>query len=147
MLVALSELCTGCQRCALICSYVHTGAFAPSRSRIWVIRARRRIDAPMVCSQCGLCIDACPVEALKRDPKTRAVVVDEERCTGCGFCAAACPWGVITLDPVTGKALKCDLCGGDPACVKECPENALRFLDVREAAGFRRSSIVKLVGE
>lgn len=84
---------------------------------------------------------------MKRDPKTRAVVVDEERCTGCGFCAAACPWGVITLDPVTGKALKCDLCGGDPACVKECPENALRFLDVREAAGFRRSSIVKLVGE
>lgn len=146
-LVALPERCTGCQRCVLACSYAHAQSFSPSKSRIWVVRAKRRIDYPIFCNQCGLCVSACPAGALSRDAKTGAVVVDEEKCVGCGFCVRACPWGLIVLDSETGKAIKCDLCGGDPACVKECPEAALLFVDLNEAASAKRSLLVRLLGE
>ena len=29
--------------------------------------------------------------------------------------------------PVTGRVLKCDLCDGDPICVKVCPTGALNY--------------------
>jgi Fe-S-cluster-containing hydrogenase component 2 len=40
-------------------------------------------------------------------------------------CVPACPFDVVFIAP-TGEVLKCDLCGGDPACVKACstrPDN------------------------
>ncbi|MCK5916630.1 MAG: 4Fe-4S binding protein, partial [Deltaproteobacteria bacterium] len=30
------DKCTGCNRCAYVCSAVHTGAFAPTQARIKV---------------------------------------------------------------------------------------------------------------
>jgi Fe-S-cluster-containing hydrogenase component 2 len=144
-LIALPDRCTGCQRCTLACSYAHTKTYSPSKSRIWVIRLERKIDQPIFCNQCGICISACPVNALSRDKKTGAIIVNEERCIGCGYCVNACPWGVIIVDHITHKAIKCDLCGGDPACVKECPEQALWFVDIREAAKFKRGATVKLL--
>ena len=33
-------------------------------------------------------------------------------------------------NPDTHKAFKCDLCGGDPACVKSCPTGALEYVDM-----------------
>lgn len=74
-------------------------------------------------------------------------MVDEEKCVGCGFCVIACPWGLVVLDPMKRKAIKCDLCGGDPVCVKECPEKALLLVDLNEAALARRSLLVRLLGE
>ncbi|MEM4497473.1 MAG: 4Fe-4S dicluster domain-containing protein [Nitrososphaerota archaeon] len=146
-LIALPERCTGCQRCVLACSYAHAQSFSPSKSRIWVMRAKRKIDYPVFCNQCGLCINACPTGALYRDAKTRAVIIDENKCIGCGFCVGACPWGLIILDPGIKKAIKCDLCGGNPACVKECPEKALLFVDLNEAAFAKRSLFIRLMGE
>ncbi|NDA14992.1 MAG: (Fe-S)-binding protein, partial [Gammaproteobacteria bacterium] len=29
----------------------------------------------------------------------------------------------------SGKVDKCDLCGGDPQCVKACPTDAITYLD------------------
>jgi Fe-S-cluster-containing hydrogenase component 2 len=31
------------------------------------------------------------------------------------------------FDPERSLALKCDLCGGDPECVKNCPQRAIVF--------------------
>jgi Fe-S-cluster-containing hydrogenase component 2 len=39
-----------------------------------------------------------------------------------------CPVGGISLDPVTNVAFKCDLCGGDPECVKYCYNEALAYI-------------------
>jgi Fe-S-cluster-containing dehydrogenase component len=54
------------------------------------------------------------------------VVVDAKKCDGCGECVPACPYGMID-QYASGKAYKCDLCGGDPACANECHYGALVF--------------------
>jgi Fe-S-cluster-containing hydrogenase component 2 len=46
------------------------------------------------------------------------------------MCLIACPFGIIRLNPKSHKIIKCDLCGGDPICVKSCPTQALKFVEV-----------------
>ena len=54
------------------------------------------------------------------------------------------PLGVTICDgntPVRAKvACKCDLCGGDPQCVKFCISGALQYVEAEEAFAFRRAS-------
>ena len=57
------------------------------------------------------------------------VSVDTSKCIGCMTCLAVCPLGCIK----TGTyAVKCDLCKGEdmPACVKNCPNKALVYMDL-----------------
>ena len=86
-----------------------------------------------VCRQCNMadCYLACAYDALTLDKATGARIIDAEKCTGCGECFAACPWDKIVKDEATGVYSKCDLCGGDPQCVKYCPADALSFVDLR----------------
>ena len=44
---------------------------------------------------CEGCVEACPVDALKRED---VVVVDSEKCISCSACVEACPKGAISLD-------------------------------------------------
>ena len=128
VLIIEPEKCTSCRLCELVCSQKNVGIFRPSRSRIWVaINPEQAFYFPMVCLQCheAPCIDECPSEALVRDPVTNAVVVVEENCDECGLCEPACPYGVIRC--LDGKAQKCELCGGDPECVRFCSPGALRY--------------------
>lgn len=47
------------------------------------------------CTGCGLCVEECPVEAIRLDGGV--AVVDEGTCTACGACVTACPSGAIAL--------------------------------------------------
>lgn len=144
-LVVAPDKCTGCHRCEMACSFAKFKTISPAKSAIHVVRKHHApVDTPMFCTQCGLCIDVCPADALSRDPETQAVVVDREKCVGCENCVATCPYGVITVDPEKEKAIKCDHCGGDPECVKMCPENALQYLDVNKASYFKRMAFANL---
>ena len=44
------------------------------------------------CTGCGVCVDICPVEAIRIE-NGKAVIGDE--CTECGACAAECPQEAI----------------------------------------------------
>ncbi len=124
--------CTGCLQCEMACSYQAEGVFNPSRSRIKVFTFHEAGRfAPYTCTQCdeAWCLRACPVEAITTDPGTGAKVVDEGKCVGCKVCTIACPFGTINYHHVTGKVVKCDLCGGDPACAKACPTAAISWTD------------------
>lgn len=47
------------------------------------------------CTGCGLCVDTCPVEAIKLDDDTAKV--DEDLCTDCGTCVDECPNDAISV--------------------------------------------------
>lgn len=119
--------CTGCRLCELVCSLRHEGTCNPRRSRIRVRRESLRLDLPEVCIQCEerSCTKACPHQALIEDERG-AIRVKEERCTACGACVFACPYHAIQIHPSRHVAMVCDLCDGDPACVKYCVLGALR---------------------
>ena len=128
------ERCSGCRTCEVACSLKNTGQSNPTRSRIRVIRFERTGEyhnyIPMVCQQCStpLCMEACPVNAISKDRETGAMVVDSDASVGCRVCTIACPIGGISIDPVTEVAYKCDLCGGDPECVKHCDLEAIKYV-------------------
>jgi len=68
------------------------------------------------------CITACPVAAISK--QDGIVRINREACIGCGLCVQVCPEQAIWMDG-ENNAYKCDFCGGDPACVKECVTGAL----------------------
>ncbi len=75
-----------------------------------------------ICHHCGNpppCAQACPEDAFYYDARSHAAVIAQERCTRCMECVPACPFGVMYVAP-DGELLKCDLCGGEPACVEAC---------------------------
>ena len=47
-----------------------------------------------VCVACGVCMKACPRDAISIHRGCYAVV-DEEKCVGCGLCGMHCPAGCI----------------------------------------------------
>ena len=119
------DKCTGCHRCDLWCSLTKDGVCNPARARIHVMRREPDLDTPITCTQCGVCLSACPYDAIKRSIKTGAVFVEDKSCKKCGICVMACPTGMLTYAPGSKIPSKCDLCGGDPECVKHCREGAL----------------------
>ena len=69
------------------------------------------------------------IEALTWDDQVGVVRVDAEKCNDCGLCIEACEEGAIFMDPISGIVNICDLCNGDPECVKWCPEDVLKRID------------------
>ncbi len=124
------DRCTGCSLCRAACSLHMFGGFNPNKAMIRVeSRWENLVHLPVVCRHCDnpLCLRVCPVSAITRDERTGAVVIDREKCIACGLCSRFCPLEMIHADPETGAAYKCDLCGGDPACVQMCPYGALEY--------------------
>ena len=102
------------------------------------------------------CASACPVTALRKT-KLGPVVYDKDKCIGCRYCMWACPFGAIgsEWESLAPKIQKCTLCADRlemepptelngrtlppeerealraafaiPACVKQCPADALHF--------------------
>ncbi len=162
-----TKKCQGCISCMLACSLVHEGVENPSLSRIQIMQNSFASfpDDVMIaqCRQCvdPLCVDACPVGALKADPAYGNVrMVAKDVCVGCGRCVNACPFTpsrpVVAPDESFGgnkKSRKCDLCAGAPfhwdeagggpngkqACVEVCPVGAIRFtseIPVQDDTGY-----------
>lgn len=138
--------CTGCRICELVCSLSHEGECNPLKSRVRVFKVEEEgIDMPCVCLHCEdpVCRDVCPVDAIKTDPDTGAVLINEELCVGCRACTLVCPYGAIAMDISRGIMLKCDLCDGEPKCVKFCLTNAIVFERSDVADALRRESAMQ----
>jgi len=129
-IVVRAERCSGCRACQVACVVQHEGVFGTSTARIRVVKDEARgLDEPHVCRLCrrAPCVAACPTGALHKDEASGAVQIHEDKCIGCSACVDACPFGMPFLHHVSGLALICDLCGGDPACVKRCATQAIIY--------------------
>jgi Fe-S-cluster-containing dehydrogenase component len=126
------DKCTGCGLCGLVCSLYHEALVWPFQSRIEHIefddKEKGFIFVPVVCQQCEepTCIPSCVRNAIYRNEETGAVIIDEEKCMHCRICVFTCPFGGVMVG-INGRIFKCDLCGGEPECVKVCPADALSF--------------------
>jgi Fe-S-cluster-containing hydrogenase component 2 len=163
-LFALRNQCTECNVCEVACSLVHSpdGEINPQLARIRIDHAPEkpsRVNSDglgfvaEICHHCGNpppCAEVCPTDAFYYDPKTLAAVIDQDKCIQCMECVPGCPFDVVFVAP-SGELLKCDLCAGDPVCVKACstrPEllnqgkqyNRMPVLFYEEQADFNRLS-------
>ena len=106
------------------------------------------VDVVNVCSYCQLeewaegstdfpCANTCPEDAIITVPEGEGKEgvygmgykwIDRDKCLGldkCWRCAEICEdqfASGISFDPIEKKAQVCSRCGGDPECVKVCPE-------------------------
>ena len=110
----------------------------PSREVLDIIKEEGG-DVLDLCYQCGTCTATCPWNNVKTFPvrklmhRSQLGLIDfgDEyiwQCVGCRMCMLACPYGNIIVSE-KGCAEKCDLCDGDPECVKFCASGAMRFTD------------------
>ena len=131
MLIIDHEKCTGCRLCELVCSVYHSGVSNPTRSRIHIVKFYNQgINIPMVCQQCkdAACMAVCPKDAIYRDAELGRVMINYDLCIGCKMCVAACPFGGMGVDK-EGTVIKCDLCDGDPQCVRFCDMKAVDYVE------------------
>lgn len=144
------EKCTGCRTCELTCSFLHVGEFNPLRSRISVVSFEKEgFFYPAVCQQCNPapCMMVCPVGAIVHNESTGAREVNHEVCIRCKMCMIACPFGATFYDDRANQIIKCDLCGGEPACVKMCKGEALSFTVLSPAVNSKKRAAAAKIKE
>lgn len=142
---AREEYCIGCRLCEVYCATQHSKSKniikayrdEPEAVPRLFVEESGHVSFAVQCRHCddAPCIDACITGAMHLDPKTSAVLCDEEKCVGCWMCIMVCPFGVIRRNVTDRKiASKCDLCigEGEPACVVHCPNEALVYEEREE---------------
>ena len=128
------DKCVGCYACHIACLDAHhdvEDVDAKSHRKVKkVVKNQFEKNICPGCAHCGICIKACPVQSIYKDPKTGFVLTDKEKCIGCHACEKVCPKDVIHFDK-DGKMEKCDGCierireGREPACVRVCFPGAI----------------------
>ena len=122
------DKCVGCYACHIACLDAHHDVEdVDAKSHRTVKKVVKNQFEKNICC---ICIKACPVQAIYKDPKTGFVLTDKEKCIGCHACEKVCPKDVIHFDK-DGKMEKCDGCierireGREPACVRVCFPGAI----------------------
>jgi Fe-S-cluster-containing dehydrogenase component len=102
------------------------------------------------CMHCNqpACAAACLTKAMLKTEEG-PVIWREDKCMGCRFCMLSCPFNIPTFeyDSPIPRIMKCHLCferlkeGEEPACVENCPEEAIIFGTRRELLDEARTRI------
>ena len=142
------EKCVGCLTCTQACSVKHTGTVNPLLSRIAAVKLQMGIECiNVVCMQCesAACEIICPAKAISLDELLGRKVVDYDICIGCKMCMTVCPFGCMNFDSINKRVFKCELCDGDPICVKFCQYDALQYIEPSEQVTMKRTVLAEKV--
>jgi carbon-monoxide dehydrogenase iron sulfur subunit len=83
-------------------------------------------------------MNVCPVKAISRDEELGRVFVDYDICIGCRSCVTVCPFGAMNFNIKDKQIFKCDLCDGDPQCVRFCEVKAIEYLEVDDVSIYKK---------
>ncbi len=145
--------CIGCRTCEWACADAHKDAglefpedvdFSVVRTtseKQWTVANRYQTEKGIVyakkqCMHClqPACASACLTRAMHKTPEG-PVVWTANRCMGCRFCMVSCPFDMpkFEYNKAVPRIQKCVMCaerlaeGKQPACVENCPAQALTF--------------------
>ena len=163
-----ATLCTGCQTCETSCAQannlpepkdqVKVGTERnTSENQRTVINAFKNAKGDEVymkkqCMQCNepACAAACLTQAMYKT-KEGPVIWRGDKCMGCRYCMVSCPFDIPKFEyhSANPKIEKCIMCyekiitGKVPACVENCPSQALIFGKRRDMIKEARKRIVE----
>ena len=146
-----STRCAGCQGCEIACAEAN-GLPAPVDTlQAGVVRKTDELHRTVVnafntskgeaylkkqCMHCNepACTAACLTQAMYKT-KEGAVIWRGDKCMGCRYCMVSCPFDIPKFEYHSSnpKIEKCNMCYGRlregkiPACVENCPAEALIF--------------------
>jgi formate dehydrogenase iron-sulfur subunit len=151
-----STRCGGCQGCEIICAETN-GLVAPletmqagilrktDESHRTVVNAfktsKGEVYLKKQCMHCNkpACTAACLTQAMFKTNEG-PIIWRGDKCMGCRYCMVSCPFDVPKFEyhSANPKIEKCNMCydrlteGKIPACVENCPAEALVFGTRRE---------------
>lgn len=82
-----------CNCCGCCCGMIQAIKSFDIRNAVVTSNWLVEVD-PAVCTGCGACVRACPVEAFSSG---RPVTCEQDICLGCGICCSACKFGAIKM--------------------------------------------------
>jgi formate dehydrogenase iron-sulfur subunit len=151
-----STRCAGCQTCESACAEanglpeptatIEAGVVRKTdESHRTVVNAfnskKGEVYAKKQCMHCNepACTAACLTQAMFKT-KEGPVIWRGDKCMGCRYCMVSCPWDIPKFEfhSANPKIEKCNMCyarlseGKIPACVENCPAEALIFGNRRD---------------
>ena len=152
-----SARCKGCRGCEYDCADANNlpvpiptkdikGLRKPDEAHRTVVNeyntSKGKVFVKMQCMHCNepACGAACLTQAMSKT-KEGPVIWRGEKCMGCRYCMVSCPFDIPKFEyhSPNPKIQKCTMCfetrvqkGELPACVENCPNEALMFGTRRE---------------
>jgi Fe-S-cluster-containing dehydrogenase component len=172
VLVDLTQ-CAGCRNCEASCAEANglpepdwSDDFSYEKERSttetqWTavnryVTSRGEVFVKRQCMHCvtPACAAGCLTKALYKTDEG-PVIWREPKCMGCRYCMVSCPFDVPKFEyhSAVPKIQKCRMCfervadGGTPACVENCPQEALTFGKRGDLLRLARERIVQNPGQ
>ena len=162
-----STRCVGCQSCESSCAEAHGLPQPEDYPEVGVIRktnenrrtvvnvyetSKGEVYVKRQCMHCNqpACASACLTQAMHKTEEG-PVIWRGDKCMGCRYCMVSCPFDVPKFEyhSANPEITKCTMCferlqeGKLPACVENCPAEALVFGTRRELIAEARRRIAE----
>ncbi|HKJ79876.1 MAG TPA: 4Fe-4S dicluster domain-containing protein [Prolixibacteraceae bacterium] len=162
-----STRCVGCQTCEYSCAEANNLPEPEDYPEAGVVRntnencrtvlnmyetSKGPVYVKRQCMHCNdpACAAACLTQAMKKTEEG-PVIWRDEKCMGCRYCMVSCPFDMprFEYNSANPNITKCTMCaerqeeGKMPACVENCPAEALMFGTRRELLAEARKRIVE----
>lgn len=134
MSYTITQNCTGCAACKLVC---------PANAIQGEKKSLHKID-PLICIECGACGRICPFKAVidshqnlcKQENRKYWMkpLIREKNCVSCGLCLQTCPSGVLDFAELSDHKVHAVAhlrepanCIGCAFCADICPVGAIEM--------------------